>query len=221
VRFLGQRYPGLKLHSGRVVNGSLKGFEIKSDRDTLKRLGRQSEIYSKVFDTITLVTSECHLTPALDLIPAWWGIEIAFMDGADEAPRLETWRAELENADVQSEDLVQLLWRDEVLDLLTSRSVPIELKRKPRRFLWQALAGSMSILELKDAVRGHLKRRSSWRADLTIALLRTPMGQQAFKISIHEGKRQEIVDRVAQFRQTAYRASRNNFKMPNHEKGGQ
>ena len=101
MRFLGQRYPGLKLHSGRVVNGSLKGFEIKSDRDTLKRLGRQSEIYSKVFDTITLVTSECHLTPALDLIPAWWGIEIAFMDGADEAPRLETWRAELENADVQ------------------------------------------------------------------------------------------------------------------------
>ena len=56
--------------------------------------------------------------------------------------------------------------------------------------------------------------------DLTIALLRSPTGQQTFKISIHEGKRQEIVDRVAQLRQTAYWALRNNFKAPSHERGG-
>jgi hypothetical protein len=56
--------------------------------------------------------------------------------------------------------------------------------------------------------------------NLTIALLRTPTGQQAFKISIHEGKRQEVIDRVAQLRQTAYSALRNNFKAPSHERGG-
>ena len=37
--------------------------------------------------------------------------------------------------------------------------------------------------------------------NLTIALLRTPTGQQFFKISIHEGKRQEIIDLVVQARQ--------------------
>jgi hypothetical protein len=57
-------------------------------------------------------------------------------------------------------------------------------------------------------------------SDLTIALLRTPTDQQSFKVSIHEGKRQEIIDRVAQLRQIAYSASRNNFKTPSHERGG-
>jgi hypothetical protein len=56
-------------------------------------------------------------------------------------------------------------------------------------------------------------------SDLTIALLRTPTGQQSFKISIHKEKRQEIIDRVAQLRQTAYSASRNKFKTPSYERG--
>ena len=56
--------------------------------------------------------------------------------------------------------------------------------------------------------------------NLTLSLLRIPTGQQSFKISIHEGKRQEIVDRVAQLRQTAYWASRNSFKTPSHEREG-
>jgi hypothetical protein len=55
---------------------------------------------------------------------------------------------------------------------------------------------------------------------LTIALVRSSTGQPAFKVSIHEGKRQEIIDRVAQLRQTAYLASRNNFRMPSNERGG-
>jgi hypothetical protein len=55
---------------------------------------------------------------------------------------------------------------------------------------------------------------------LTIALLRTPAGQQSFKVSIHEGKRQEIIDRVAQLRQTAYRLLRNKVIMRGNEIGG-
>ena len=57
-------------------------------------------------------------------------------------------------------------------------------------------------------------------SNLTIALLRTPTGQQSFKISIHKEKRQEIIDRVAQLRQTAYSASRNKFNTPSNERGG-
>jgi len=56
--------------------------------------------------------------------------------------------------------------------------------------------------------------------NLTIALVRSSTGQPTFKVSIHEGKRQEIIDRVAQLRQTAYLASRNKFRMPSHERGG-
>jgi hypothetical protein len=56
--------------------------------------------------------------------------------------------------------------------------------------------------------------------DLTIALVRSSTGQPAFKVSIHEGKRQEIIDRVAQPRQTAYLASRNSFRTFSNERGG-
>ena len=38
-----------------VVNGSLHGFEIKSDRDSLRRLARQVDLYSQVLDRATLV----------------------------------------------------------------------------------------------------------------------------------------------------------------------
>jgi hypothetical protein len=39
--------------------------------------------------------------------------------------------------------------------------------------------------------------------NLTLAILKGPQGQCAFKVSVHEGKRQEIIDRVVQLRQTA------------------
>ena len=56
--------------------------------------------------------------------------------------------------------------------------------------------------------------------NLTITLVRSSTGQQAFKVSIHEGKRQEIIDRVAQFRQNVNLASRNNFRTFSNERGG-
>src|SRR5713226_6200533 len=36
-----------------VVNGNLHGFELKSDRDTLKRLPRQTGIYNSILDFVT------------------------------------------------------------------------------------------------------------------------------------------------------------------------
>ena len=55
-----------------LVNGELAGYEIKSDEDTLIRLAGQAEVYSRVLDRVTLVTTEHHLDHALDVIPYWW-----------------------------------------------------------------------------------------------------------------------------------------------------
>ena len=57
-----------------VVNGLLHGYEIKSDRDSLRRLGTQVDIYGKVLDQATLVVGDRFLAEALDLVPAWWGV---------------------------------------------------------------------------------------------------------------------------------------------------
>jgi len=61
-----------------VVNGLLHGYEIKSDRDTLRRLGVQVKVYGKVFDQATLVVGDRHLAEALNIVPAWWGVCCTF-----------------------------------------------------------------------------------------------------------------------------------------------
>ena len=83
----------------------------------------------------------------------------------------------------------------------------------------QPAAQSRQILEILKASQ-QPEPKANVGSDLTITLLRSPTGEQSFKVSIHEGKRQEITDRVARLRQTAYLASRNNFRMLSIERGG-
>src|SRR5688572_30584359 len=65
-----------------VVNGSLSGYEIKSECDTLQRLPHQIEVYSRALDYITIVASETHIDKIIVLIPEWWGvITTVFEDG--------------------------------------------------------------------------------------------------------------------------------------------
>jgi hypothetical protein len=40
-----------------VVNGVLKGYEIKGDQDTLRRLASQAATYNRIFDTMTSQTT--------------------------------------------------------------------------------------------------------------------------------------------------------------------
>jgi hypothetical protein len=83
----------------------------------------------------------------------------------------------------------------------------------------QPAAQSRQLLEILKASQ-QPEPKATVGGNLTITLVRSSTGQQAFKISIHEGKRQEIINRVAQLRQTAYLASRNNFRTLSNERGG-
>ena len=83
----------------------------------------------------------------------------------------------------------------------------------------QPAAQSRQILEILKASQ-QPEPKADIGGDLTIALVRSSTGRPAFKVSIHDGKWQEIIERVAQLRQTAYLASRNNLRMPSKERGG-
>jgi len=83
----------------------------------------------------------------------------------------------------------------------------------------QPAAQSRQLLEILKASQ-QAEPKANVGGNLTIALVRSSTGQPAFKVSIHEGKRQEIIDRVAQLRQTVYSASRNHFKVQSNERGG-
>jgi hypothetical protein len=141
-----------------VINGSLKGYEIKSDRDTLTRLANQAEIYNRVFDTVTIVVADRHLERAEQIIPAWWGIEVVRANAVSRL-RLCRVRKEGRNPEVDPFALVQLLWREEALSLLRRMSPSGPAANKPRRVFWQALAGSVPLRELKKLVRECLKSR--------------------------------------------------------------
>lgn len=148
-----------------VVNGTFKGYEIKSARDTLTRLSAQAATYNRIFDTVTVVVAERHLRSAEAMIPGWWGVQVVTAQESPSSLRIEHARVESNNPGVDPCSLVQLLWRDEVLSLLDQRNEARSLKSKPRRVLWDALARTVPLSELKDMVRDCLKSRPQWRAD--------------------------------------------------------
>jgi hypothetical protein len=104
-----------------VVNGELHGFEIKSARDTLARLPAQQELYSQVFDRVTLVVAEKHVHKAEQLIPGWWGTMLA--SSAGSSVRLREGRPGNVNPTPDALLTVRLLWREEMIAILGRRGL--------------------------------------------------------------------------------------------------
>src|SRR5262249_15456965 len=147
-----------------VINGTLAGYELKSDLDTLRRLPAQVAVYSKVLDRATLVVGERHRDHAVAVLPAWWGVIVAkraagvVILGDDRPGR---W-----NDEVDAYAVAQLLWREEALAILTDRGLDRGVRSKPRQMLWQRLAEEVSVSQLRAAVRQKLKDRAGWRVPI-------------------------------------------------------
>ena len=60
-----------------ALGEEMVGYEIKSDADTLRRLPRQVEWYSRVLDRAHVVTTERHLEGVRRFVPEWWGVMVA------------------------------------------------------------------------------------------------------------------------------------------------
>lgn len=145
-----------------VVNGSIHGFEIKSDQDTLKRLPGQIEIYSRSLDSVTLVVGSRHLDQALKIIPKWWGVIVAKENSGHR--HLKRRRKGKANPCLDPFAVVQLLWRAEALEALKERGLHRGLANKPRTTLWKKLVEQLPIEELVALVRNILKSRENWRS---------------------------------------------------------
>lgn len=146
-----------------VINGSLAGFEIKSDHDTLARLPNQVEVYGRVFDYLTLIVGVKHAASIRKAVPAFWGIVVATED--DGVLHLRSRRSAKRNRNVDPLAVVRLLWRDEALALLAQYDLNRGLQSKPRRRLWDALVDRLPPDELAGAVRETLRARAGWRSD--------------------------------------------------------
>jgi hypothetical protein len=142
-----------------VVNGSLHGYEIKSDRDSLRRLGTQVELYSKVLDRASLVTGDRFLSAASTFIPDWWGlIQIV---RTPKGFQLKTVRPSKKNPGRDARTLAELLWADDAVALLDQRNAAKGVRGKPRRAVWDRVCEHFSVDEIAAAVRARLKARST------------------------------------------------------------
>jgi hypothetical protein len=145
-----------------VVNGSLHGYEIKSDKDSLRRLGVQIDFYGRVLDRATLVVGERHLSEVVDRLPSWWGV--LRIDPARGEPRFKTVRRGRRNPRKDPRSLVELLWLDDAIALLESRNVARGVRGKPRHIVWDRVCELFTVGEIAAAVRTQLKARATRRA---------------------------------------------------------
>ena len=142
-----------------VVNGLLHGYEIKSDRDSLRRLAVQVEIYGKVLDRATLVVGERHQAEASNIVPAWWGVLNVYPTA--KGLRFKTVRRARKNPRRDPHSLVELLWLDHAIALLQERNAAGGVRGKPRRLVWDRVCSQFGVDEIATAVRTRLKARAT------------------------------------------------------------
>ena len=83
----------------------------------------------------------------------------------------------------------------------------------------QPAAHSQQMLQILKRDQGP-EPKANVGGNLTIAAVKTPDGQQSFRVSIDEGKRKQVLDRVEQVRQSAQWALHDRIKAPRHEREG-
>ena len=140
-----------------TVSGVLHGYEIKSNRDRLSRLASQAETYSRVFDRVTLVVGTKHVKAGLQLVPRWWGVLL--VRGGIEGALLDPLRPADENPDQDPRALVELLWRDEALELLADHNAAAGVRSKPRPAVWDRVCEVLDLTQIRAAVRHRLRIR--------------------------------------------------------------
>ena len=141
-----------------VVNGEIHGYEIKSDRDSLRRLASQAELYSKVLDQATLVAGERHFDAAAALLPEWWGLLL--VKPSNNGPQLRRVRRARKNPSRDARALVEFLWLEDSIALLERHGLDRGVRSKPRRIIWDRICESLDIEVIATAVRAHLKTRA-------------------------------------------------------------
>jgi hypothetical protein len=138
-----------------VIGRMMAAYEIKTDRDTLRRLPRQADAYGRIFDRCTAVVAAKHAAAATEMLPEWWGVTEVSVNGSVS---FHEKRAARPNPGVDPEILIRLLWRAEVVDALARLGVHTEA-RATRSSLWLELLRVADLTKLRAIVRRALVHR--------------------------------------------------------------
>ncbi len=146
-----------------VANGRLCGYEIKSDIDTLERLPNQISSYNKTFDKITIVVGKKYANDIISTVPEHWGIKMAYMNRFKNIS-FQSIRAPKINNEVESNSLLELLWRDEIYLFLKEYGLK-GLSKKNVGELRDIACNTIPLKDIRSYTLKVLKTRQNWRAD--------------------------------------------------------
>ena len=145
-----------------VVNGYLAGYEIKSNKDSLRRLEEQVKSYNAVFDKAFIIVGNRHIKSIQNYVPEWWGV-IESVRGQRGAVNFDTIREARTNKNIDPISIAKLLWRNEAKEILMQKKIPSKILRQPRAILYECLVDVLNTCELRKIVRKYLKNRRNWR----------------------------------------------------------
>ena len=144
-----------------VIDNTIRGFEIKSEKDNLSRLENQIGYYDQVFEFSTLVAAEKHLSAARQILPSHWGL-IAVK--ANATIRLVSKRKAKRNKRLSSESILELLWMDELLEIVASKGLHGTRKSWGRGKLRSMIAANLTEAETLECASAQIRVRRNWRA---------------------------------------------------------
>lgn len=157
---------GLAHGKGRVdiavLNGFVHGYEIKSSRDTIRRLDRQLALYAKCLEKVTVVSAENHLQGVMEQCPVYVGI-ISALRERDGTIEFVNVRPEQVNPDVEPFFMAHLLWKNEALAVARLLGFDKADSRLSRSDLYAILSSNLSVGELSKHIKVAIMRRGAWR----------------------------------------------------------
>ena len=108
---------------------------------------------------MTLVVDARHLRKASTLLPDWWEILTV------EERGFRVTRRGRKNPERDARTLVELIWREDALELLEARGAAKGFRRSPRQAIWDRLCDLYTVEEIAAMVRMRLKARATTEAD--------------------------------------------------------
>lgn len=149
-----------------VVNGRIEGFEIKSDKDSLDRLARQAKDFSRVVHRMTLVVGQRHMHKAIDLVPEWWGVQVATSQAGKMT--FETVKKGRLNAGIGKEQLLEVLERLELQALICAQLPGMHVSGLTKRSMIDVATRKIRKGTIDAFVRHALKVRARTQAAIGI-----------------------------------------------------
>ena len=137
--------------SNRLANGEWRSSWLRDQVESrpVDSVGLPGGDVQSCVGPGTLVVCPQHIEAALQLVPKWWGVLL--VRGSVEAVSLDPFRPAAENPDQDLRALVELLWRDEAMELLAYHNAAAGVRSKRRPVVWDRVCEVLDVTEIRSA----------------------------------------------------------------------